>query len=116
MGLFNLTFKVDSGKLENFKERIDKALTTAGVGYVYQRGRYPAQGQLTRPYKQTRSFATLPATSFQIVKSGATMNIFAVFYGKYILGGTSKWQGWPGKWDQIKVSIANGFKKGIKEP
>jgi hypothetical protein len=123
MALFNLSVTTkEAGFMRNFPSVIDKALKSAGVGYVGERGNYPGQaapyradGRTVTAYKRTRSFASRPAQSYVITKSSSTMELYSMTYGKYILKGTWKWAGWPEKLEEIKKAIVEGFKKGISQ-
>jgi hypothetical protein len=123
MALFNLNVSVkEAGFMKDFKGVIDKALITSGVAYVGERGNYPGQaspyradGRAVSPYKRTRNFASKPAPSYVVTKTGRELTLYSMSYGQYVLTGTKFWAGWPGKLEEIKKAIESGFRKGLAQ-
>lgn len=100
--------------LSNPSKRWNAGLDRAGINYRQrlQRAHYPPIPPGST-YIRTGTLAN--KATYEIVEFGKTAELRGVFYEPYVLFGTSKWQGWPGKIDELKEYIQSGFKAGVKE-
>ena len=95
-------------RLENLPAAIAKGLEGGGTAFNSEEKRYPAQSPTTN-YVRT---GTLGNTSAYKVGGGAghyTMDVGGVDYTPFVLNGTSKWVGWPGKLAKAKSELVRGF-------
>ena len=95
-------------RLENLPAAIMRGLEGGGIAFNSEEKRYPPQ-RSKYPYKRT---GTLGNTAHYQVGGGAghyTMDVGGVYYMPYVLFGTCKWVGWPGKLAKAKSELVRGF-------
>jgi hypothetical protein len=141
MGLLevSLTTTIKPG-LENFDEILDAGLRQAGEEFAEAKGSGPnAYPATTSNYVRTYAWRDKPSPAYKIVSPGKTMELYGMFYGRWILKGrkgfsakgkvlhwtdgagehfamsVGPWKGWPGHIQDLKEALTHGFKYGIGE-
>lgn len=61
-----------------------------------------------------RTYATADKAGFRIVEEGHIMEFGSTAYLPFILNGTVKWEGWPGKKHGLISMMGKGFRAGIR--
>lgn len=100
--------------LSNPKSRWNAGLERAGLNFRQglQRSHYPA----IPPHTQSvRTYMTADKAGFRVVDYGHIMVFGSTFYLPFILDGTRKWEGWPGKKDELRALMEEGFRSAIVE-
>lgn len=99
--------------MDHPEDRWNAGLERAGMNFRtgLSRSHYPpvAAGGYTRTYQ------TADQANFNITEPGRVMEFGSTFYLPFILYGTRKWEGWPGKMDELTDLMQRGFASGVKE-
>ena len=95
-----------------FDEVLKKGLQAAGAAYRAEIAIYPPQEEVApgTPYKRT--FSLRRTAKYELISS-KEVDFTGRFYGEYVLGGTTKWKGWPGKAEAIKKRAIDALRKAI---
>lgn len=100
--------------LDHPEERWNKGLLYAGSNFRQglQRDHYPP---LPPSGVNVRTYMTADKAGSNVVEFGRQLDFGSTYYLAFILYGTSKWQGWPGKYEELIDLMRRGFAAGIAE-
>lgn len=100
--------------LSNPVARWNRGLERAGFNFRQglQRDRYPP---IKPDSSSVRTYLTADKANFEITEYGHVMTFGSTFYLPFILYGTSKWEGWPGKYEELIELMQDGFRSAIVE-
>jgi len=104
---------INNRALENIPEAVRLGLELSGAAFQSEVKRYPPQASGVT-YKRTGTLGNTAAYKVEGGGSHYTMDVGGVDYMPYVLNGTSKWVGWPGKLAKAKSEIIRGFTIGLK--
>lgn len=92
--------------------RWNAGLEAAGLAFrqALQISQYPSAPPET---SYIRTGHTASMANYNIEIFGQSMSFGSMYYLPYLLFGTSKWAGWPGKKEQITNDMTAAFKQGI---
>lgn len=94
--------------------RWNLGLERAGFNFrqLLQRAHYPP---LPPSGINVRTYQTADKASYKITVPGREMVFGSTFYLPFILDGTVKWEGWPGKKDELWQGMHDGFASGVRD-
>lgn len=72
-------------------------------------------GALSGGPRYVRTYQTADRAGARIVSFGEIMEFGSTWYLNFILSGTVKWEGWPGKADELAELMRRGFASGIRD-
>jgi len=110
---FSVTFTVTKKAwMSNPALRWDAGLNAAGMNFRtgLSREYYPP----IPPSGDHRTYQTADKAGFNITDPGHTMEFGSTFYLKFLLYGTSRMAGWPGKRDELVALMKQGFIFGVQ--
>jgi len=98
--------------MKNPSLRWNAGLIEAGLNFRtgLSRGHYPP----VPPSGNVRTYQTADKAGARIVETGRVMEFGATFYLPFILYGTRKWEGWPGKRIELVDLMKLGFADGVR--
>lgn len=111
--MFTIDISVSKAEwLSRPTERWNAGLEAAGLAFRQdlQIEKYPPAPAET---SYIRTGHTAANAGFNITIVGQEMQFGSMFYLPYLLFGTTKWIGWPGKQDEIKSDMIAAFKEGV---
>ena len=108
---FNLV--ITNKALENIPAAVRTGLELSGAAFTSEVKRYPPQAAGVT-YRRTGTLGNTAAYKVEGGGSHYTMDVGGVTYMPYVLNGTSKWVGWPGKLAKAKAEIIRAFTIGFK--
>ena len=111
--MFSFHVKVTQAEwLKHPEARWNAGLVAAGLNFKQSvsRSHYPPL-----PVGGHRTYATADKADFTIVETGRRMEFGSTFYFPFILGGTKKWEGWPGFGGDIVDAMIAGFIAGVRD-
>ena len=109
-------FEWTNPAFEDLPAAIAAGLEAGGVGWHQALGGYPPQtAEAAAHYQRTMHLADKAA--YKVNGGGAghyTMDVGGIYYSGYVLNGTEKWEGWPGKLDAAKSLVTRAFVAAFK--
>lgn len=110
---FSFTVNITKKKwLDYPPQRWNAGLDAAGLNFrqLLQRAHYPPL-----PPRGSRTYQTADQASYNITEVGKEMEFGSTSYLPFLLGGTSKMRGWPGKWHELQTGMQAGFRAGVRD-
>ena len=101
--------------LRNWGATMFKAANAAGIAYESEVKRYPPQDEVAPGTRYVRTGTLGNTAHYEAIgdlESGEKyiIEVGGVDYEPYVMDGTVKWPGWPGKLDKIKLAMVSRFK------
>lgn len=99
--------------MQNPRIRLNAGLERAGINFRtgLSRAHYPP----LPPSGDHRTYQTADKANSNITDFGHIMEFGSTFYLPFLLWGTSRMAGWPGKQQELEKLMKAGFISGVKE-
>lgn len=85
------------------------------AGFNFRQGLQRAMYPPLPPSGDRRQYQTADKAGWNVEEFGKSITFGSTYYLPFILDGTRKWEGWPGKWAELQDLMQRGFKAGVRD-